>query len=303
MKHTPNFTPEMKIVFNAARAAVDVRAQLGDSAKDKVRFNQFGDLAMNADICAEDAMVGVLAKQGWPVKVIGEEVGSLELPGSGQQRLVVMDGLDGSDVWPDMGGSMIALFEHAESPCYGDVVAAAISLDSMHKIIVAGRDMGAFVVDDGAMSPFSLARRVHTLKGGLDCSGVYVDENGEYEGKLEPYFTTNRLVFGDPLREHKFAPERLGSSAWHYALLALGRASLVGEATRKKNLELAAAFRIVKEAGGFMIDVKTGKPIDNLRYGAYGQTTHQPFMAVANNTVLRQAQGIIQPPNVYPEQK
>jgi len=303
MKHTPDFTPEMTTAFYAAQAAVNVRTRLGDRAKDKIRPNQFGDLAMNADICAEEAMVGVLAEQGRPVKVIGEEVGELKLPGSGRQRLVVMDGLDGSDVWPKMGGSMIALFEHAENPCYDDVVAAAISLDSMHKIVVAGRNKGAFVVDAGALPPFSSAQRVYALKGALESGGVYVDENGEYEGKLEPYFTTNRLVVGDPLREHKFAPERLGSSAWHYALLALGEVSQVGGATRKKNLELRAAFRIVLETGGLMIDVETGEPIDKLRYDAYGQVTHRPFMAAANQEVLRQARAIIRPLDTYPAQE
>lgn len=192
---------------------------------------------------------------------------------------------------------MIALFEHADNPRYRDVVAAAISLDSMKKIIVAGRGPGAFAVD---LDSPSRSTRLDTSSGGLGEGKIFVDENPFYRGALEPYFAMNKSIFGDPLRGAGFSPERLGSSAWHYAKLALGEAMLVGESTRKKNLEIPAAFLIVTEAGGKMIDVETGHSIYGYRYDLYGQQHHLPFMAVANDELLKSMSSIITSRKAWP---
>lgn len=281
-KYMTEFSRDMNMILEATKAAYDVRVELGDRAKEKVSKNQFGDMAMKADLFAEQEMQRVLQGYDLNALIIGEEVGEQRLAGSVAQRLVVMDGLDGSDAWPDMGGSMIALFEHANNPRYKDVVAAAISLDSMKKIIVAGRGLGAFAVD---LSDPSRSTRLRTSDQGLDMGRIFVDEDPTYKGTLEPYFAMNKLTFGDPLRRAGFSPERLGSSAWHYALLALGKASLVGESTRKKNLELPTGFLVVTEAGGQVVDVNTGKSIGDEQYHVYGQTEHKPFMMVANDDV------------------
>lgn len=58
------------------------------------------------------------------------------------------------------------------------------------------------------------------------------------------------------------SPHTAISSAVHYVDLAAGRYDEVCEHTRKGNLELAAAYRLVKESDGFMGAIVEGELVD-----------------------------------------
>lgn len=291
MTGVDNFSPDMALMREAVQAAYDTRVALGGHATDKVRTNQFGDMAMEADIRAEESMVHVLREAGVEATIEGEEVGTLniELGKGAVSRLVVMDGLDGSSVYPkgELCGSMIAIFEAGKEPTYGNVSAAAISLDALGKAIIAGKDKGAFLID--LNDPTAAAEAIATSQGDLGSGDIFVDEVREGldpSDKLFGYFDGNRRVFGDELRDAGFSPRRLGSSAAHYALLALGEAMIVGEATRKRNLEFPAAFRVVTEAGGSMVVASTRESLAHQNYYRFGQQEHVPVLTAANESNL-----------------
>lgn len=289
-----SYSPDMILMQDAVQAAYDARVSLGEHATDKVRANQFGDIAMEADIQAEESMVRVLREAGVEARIEGEEVGtlSIELGKGTVSRLVVMDGLDGSSVYPkgDLCGSMIAIFEADKEPTYGNVSAAAISLDALGKAIIAGKNKGAFLID--LNDPTAAAEAIATSQGDIRSGDIFVDEVREGlnpSDRLFGYFDGNRRVFGDRLRSEGFSPRRLGSSAAHYSLLALGQATVVGEATRKRNLEFPAAFRVVTEAGGAVVIASTGESLRGKNYYTFGQQEHIPVLTAANNDILNRS--------------
>ena len=67
------------------------------------------------------------------------------------------------------------------------------------------------------------------------------------------------------------------SRATHYVDLASGNADLILECTRKGNLEMAAAYGLITEAGGVMV-TSDGFSIKNKRYLELGQKDYLPIV-------------------------
>lgn len=273
-----------------------VHEDLGIEGVEAVEENQFGDQAMVADVQSERAMIDVLRASEQSFRVHSEEHGKLTVGDHLPSMLAVMDGLDGSSLYKKARGegnygSMFAIFESTD-PRYNDYLAAGIMLHATAQLLVATRGQGVKQVDLRT----GLARSAKTSDAALTHEAlIYTDDDATVpkENVLYPYFQTNLKVLAEPLRKVGYTTSRTGASAGYYASLAMGEALAVGEATRKGNLELAAAYALVKEAGGSIVDVKTWQDIGDQKFTEYGQSSHEPFLAVANPAVLETMQQIL----------
>ena len=77
-----------------------------------------------------------------------------------------------------------------------------------------------------------------------------------------------------------FDVKYLLSSAAHYSDLVSGEADLVLECTRKLNLEIAAAYGLIKEAGGVVL-ASDGSSFHNKKYLKFGQDEYLPIIAAS----------------------
>ena len=288
-----------ELLTTALAHTYDLHESLGEAGVNDVETNQFGDTAMVADVQSERIMLDALRTSGETFIVHSEEHGKLAIPGNDptlSAKLAVMDGLDGSSLYKKARGTgnygtMFAIFEN-DKPVYGEYSVAGIMLHSTAQLLVARRGQGVTLRD------FRTGQEESVTTSGAELTAgalVYVDDdvNVPKDNTLYPYFQTNLEVFAKPLRRTAVEPQRTGASAGYYASLAMGEALIVGEATRKGNLELAAAYALVKEAGGSIIDVKSWQDIGDRKFLEYGQNSHEPFVAVANPAALQTLKAII----------
>lgn len=278
------------IVADALMSAYARHEELGVEGLRTVEANQFGDTALVCDIEAERAVLDVLRSTGQSFLVRSEEHGEVAI-GSGEEVLLgVLDGLDGSSLYKakrgvGLYGTMFALYGGER---YEDYLAAGIMLHARGELLLAVKGRGAKSINVVTTEE----RLVHTNDNPLSIdSKIFVDGyigvESDPSGPLHDYFAGNQAVFVDPLRQNGYHPERTGASANYYALLALGEAALVGEATRKGNLEFATAYALVHEAGGCMVDARSGQDIGTQSFMTYGQDSHRQVASIANLAVLQ----------------
>lgn len=300
--NTPEFiTLAAETVRQGLLNAYNVHESLGEDGVSAVEQNQFGETALVADVQAERALIDALQALQIHVSIRSEEHGNLELHPeiSGQHFLAVMDGLDGSSLYKkERGvgryGTMFAIFGNS-SPTYQDYLAAGIMEHSTKRLILAvsGKGLSVTNVETGVVT------HGHTNTSPVLAqydNNIFVDDATVKPGdSLFEYFSGNRRVFGEPLRAHGYHTARTGSSAAYYAALATGEAQLVGEATRKGNLEFASAYALVKEAGGVMLALtKSGQQdLGQQLFTEFGQTSHIPILSAANQAVADQALKIL----------
>lgn len=279
------------------RASFGIHEKLGPEGVHETEINQFGDTQLAVDVGSERAILQVMEETGLPIDVRGEELGQLQLAEgqSGPRLLAVIDGLDGSSLYKkERGignyGTMFALYEN-NNPRYDEYLAAGIMLHSAARLLLAVKGAGVRSIDVQSGDGASVTASTDNL---TPDALIYTDDDASVtpDNVLYPYFQTNLKTWAEPLRAAGFTTQRTGSSAGYYADLALGKALVVGEATRKGNLELATAYAIVREAGGKILDAKTWADIGDKHFLTYGQQTHEPLVAVANQGVANQLREI-----------
>ncbi|KKQ75916.1 MAG: hypothetical protein US96_C0002G0029, partial [Candidatus Woesebacteria bacterium GW2011_GWB1_38_5b] len=88
------------------------------------------------------------------------------------------------------------------------------------------------------------------------------------------------------------SPENSGSSCKYYSDLISGKIDVVIECTRKRNLEIAAAYGLVREAGGVMVDI-LGRDLEKMSYLEFYQSDdkHFPIISAANSGIIRKLLG------------
>ena len=94
--------------------------------------------------------------------------------------------------------------------------------------------------------------------------------------------------FVDKLEEAGLSYSSLRSSAVHYAELATGKADLVLECTRKGNLEIAAAYGIIKNAGGAIITYD-GEELGDKKYWSFAQKDNVCVIGAATPRLAKSA--------------
>lgn len=277
----------VEAVRGGLMASFDVHESLGAEGVSSMQQNRFGETALVADVRAEEAVLSALTSVGARIKVFSEEHGQIILNGeneSGITLLGVLDGLDGSSVYQkERGvgryGTMFALFAN-DNPRYRDYLAAGIMEHSTGRLFLASKGNRLSITD--------VRTDEVTYPATRDTSEVseklvaFVD-NGkvEPENRLFGYFDQNEQIFARPLNKIGVQTQRTGSSAAYYAAVAAGEADMVGEATRKGNLEFASAYAVVTAAGGVMQTLE-GVDLGAQSFRTFGQEGHVPILTAAN---------------------
>jgi fructose-1,6-bisphosphatase/inositol monophosphatase family enzyme len=274
-------------VTSGLRAAFGIHEELGEEGVGAVQENRFGDTALVADVRCEAEVLSSLKGMDAHVLVLSEEHGQVDINSdneSGIDLLGVLDGLDGSSLYKvarGVGryGTMFALFANV-NPSYNEYLAAGIMEHSTRRLYLATPSQGLSVTDvvTGDVSCPS-TRDTREVSSDL----VMFTDNSKVspEDKLFDYFDQNDRVFAQPLGRLGVKALRTGSSAAYYAALAFGEADVVGEGTRKGNLELASAYAIVTAAGGVM-QTLDGADLGPQRFRTFGQDEHVPILSAAN---------------------
>ena len=161
---------------------------------------------------------------------------------------------------------MLGIFANLE-PCYEDYLFCGVMIHSPHQeLFYADKGGGGFVLLDNEP-------RV------IKCSGVR-ELQKTTKLYIDDYFQVNREVFAKGLAEFKL--ECTGSSAVHYTDVARGTADAAMECTRKQNLEIAVAYGLITEAGGFMMTLD-GISLGHRSYKTFSQDRHTPLVAAATS--------------------
>ncbi|MDO8408327.1 MAG: inositol monophosphatase family protein [bacterium] len=247
-------------VLRALQCAFERHEALGERGLEEVQKNQFGDTALRVDIEAEEAVLQSFTEHHIPVRVVSEEHGTVDIGAS--KYLAVLDGIDGSALYKKergLGkyGTMIGLFEGL-NPRYEDYLVGGIMQHATRTCLLGVTGQGAVAISDGHERPIRTSGHSH-----LDATTpIYIDE----------YWEMNRETFSKPLAGFNTAYK--GASCLYYADVAEGLADLALECTRKGNLEIAAAYGLIKEAGGVITDLE-GVDIGPRTYLEFGQVKEE----------------------------
>lgn len=267
-----------RIGNHALESAYKIVQELGSSGIEEFRENQYGDIALKADVEAESVILDILRKNKLKIKVVSEEHG-ITVIGNNPAYLGILDGLDGSSVYgkertTGRYGTMFAVYSGVD-PTYDDYLYGGIMEHVSKKLYFATKEGGSWVVENGK-------------KKRLYCSGIT-----QLDAKSKLYADTNfdevfktDIISGFIDRLKSFNIRCLKSSAIHYADLFSGVVDGVIESTRKGNLEIAIAFPLVKEAGGVMID-GSGQSLVGKKYNNFGQEDHLIIVSAATDSLAK----------------
>jgi len=262
------------VVREALLAAAAVHDRLGEGGLKEVSKNHFGDTALVGDVEAEEAIFRTLNKHGVPVLITSEEHGMFQLTHD-PKYLVVIDGIDGSSVYKHARGvgrygTMLALFDGVD-PTFDDYLVSGVMEHVEKRLYIARRQNGASVTNGKGRE------RLH-VSAVADLASAKALQDARYFGRLELGKMPLLKRHIDALQPRK--PGCLGASSMHYVDVAQGSADLVLECTRKKSLEIAIAYGIIREAGGVMVD-ENGASVGPQRYLAFREENHKPIITAS----------------------
>ena len=276
-----------QVTTKALQKAYIVISELGEKGKQVTgKTNEFGNVTLQADIEAGRAVFDSLRKSGLSFLMSSEEHGSEVQIGNSPQLLGVIDELDGSKPYKDGSGrfaTMLAFFGGL-SPKYDDYLVSGI-LDYVNAQIFFGvKNQGAHVL---------------SLKGGekstIHCATSMNLNPKTTRIKVDGWFPEN-LALAQKLKgfEDMFigSPKNSGASCQYYMGLAGGEADIVVECTRKRNLEIAVAYGLLKESGGvvFVLDGDNWVELGDKKYLKFGQKPEErlPIISAATRELARQ---------------
>lgn len=263
-------------------ASFNVHERLGSLGEELVAKNQFGDTALRVDIEAEKAVIDVLTQSEIPLVTYSEEHGVVTL-GETPRILVVLDGMDGSDEYKNFRGkgrygTMLGIYTNP-NPKYADYLFGGIMEHAQRRLVWAAQGKGTFVEQHGHV------QQIHT-------SGVTHFGNQTrvyYSEKYLEQFKAPKPAFIRSFTPHQH--HHLGSTASHYADLARGLVDMFIESTRKGNLEFAAGYPLVVEAGGDMVN-EQGESIRDEYFLTFGQNQGVALIATATRDLANDLLGL-----------
>lgn len=267
-----------RIGKEALLQAFQTHESLGEDGIEVVKKNQFGDTAMRGDIEAEDAVLQVLKEQGVSINIRSEEHGDTLIGSSPALYFGVLDGIDGSAWYKSARGTgrygtLLGIYKGTD-PLYSEYLFSGIMEHATKRLIYGVRGKGSFIYNLTSKT----TARIHTsITDVLDKkTNIHIDQ----------YWEINKTTFIVPLAGFHVLDYHLCSSV-HYANVALGAADLALECTRKNNLEIAAVYGLIREAGGVMV-TSDGKDISELPYKTFGQSSSVPVITAASKTLADQ---------------
>lgn len=256
-----NFDPISKSVFDGLLNAYNNHINLGANGSIKDKKNRFGDMAMRADIEAEEHVFSSLKKfsdeNSFRIICKSEELGEQELNPNGQKTLfAVFDGLDGSTNYVKKGeygyGTMVAVADN-ENPKYQDFFVAGLAMMEEGKIVLAIKNEGVYLYDiaNDGIKKLDKFNQAETF--------------GDDKTLANKYFPEEINAYGDK------PWVMTGSTAWSiYSICTDQKYNSLIEVTRKKNLEQPIIYLLITELGGVMVD-KNGNSIGEKIFNEWGQ--------------------------------
>ncbi len=213
--------------------------------------NQFGDQTLVADWELEEVVIQFWQATGYRIGWITEEHGSFNLEGA--KYIAYVDGLDGSAVYlaGDGGryGTMMGLYDARWSNFGGYIGSIMVDYGRIAgggNNLIAAHGLGAWV-DSGVQGQYSRIMVSPRPEGLTAYADFYFESVGRAAEKLDKV---------------KFS--YLEASLPYYVDLARGLSWLVLECTRKHSLEIAAAYPLVHEAKGVIVDIITGRDLGKM---------------------------------------
>jgi fructose-1,6-bisphosphatase/inositol monophosphatase family enzyme len=258
-----------KLLIEALTIAKQIHEELGETGKQIVQKNRFGDTALRIDIEIENAILGFLKKLQIPIRVVSEENGTVEIC-KNPIYLGILDGLDGTNVYKKSRGTgrygtMFGIYSNTY-PLYNDYLSSGIVEHSRNCIFFASKGTGSFLKCGNKVKSIHCSEKNKINKN----TKIYIDE----------FFDINIKIFSEKLYE--FNTKCLGSSSIYYVDLVSGDADLVLECTRKGNLEIAVAYGILVEAGGVMTTLD-GDDLGPMSYFDFGQQEYLPIISACTD--------------------
>ena len=265
--------PDSVMIKNCAEAGLaalrqvqKMPAKLGDRGRKVVSDNQFGDRQIIADVECERAVIDTFQQYDLPLRLMAEEHGNTNLH-QFPRLLLLLDGLDGSASFVGRApagshGTLFSVYSSLE-PSYGDYICAGMADFRTGRLYLAVRGQG-LVMHDGPrtskveMSSIAFPRRSQRVSGSIPASGG---------------------VYGERLR----ALDPLDYYSWVEALRRMfdGECYGIVESTRKGNLEQAALYPLVREAGGSVIALD-GSDLGIKNFLTFGQAQVEGLIAASS---------------------
>lgn len=248
---------------------------LGKNGEEIVHRNQYGEKALRVDVEAENAVIEILKKYQFPVKIVSEEHGIIELRDA-SEHLALMDGLDGSLEYKRNRGigryaTMLGIFA-TTNPCYDEYLFCGIMEHASNTLYFTVKGQGSYRLNETIekihCSNCTVLNKTETR--------LYIDE--EYDRAKNSTFIYDTFLS----KFSEYHRLQQPSSAVHYSDLANGQADAVLECTRKGNLEIGISYGLVKEAGGIMMGIQ-GEEIGYERYFSYHQDDEYPIISAASH--------------------
>lgn len=250
-------------MFESLLGAYQNHLTLGENGRLKDKKNRFGDMALRADIEAEEQITKALTKFALKNDIHfickSEELGEGDInPAGAKTYFAVFDGLDGSSNYLKKGewsyGTMYAIAK-GDNPSYEDFELAGISM-----------------MDEGLI--------VITQKG----KGITVFNANTKEKQVIEQFNQSEPFDRLKILANKAFPEEIeaiGENTKDWPMTGSTAASIVSictndkwqglvEVTRKNNLEQPTIYVMIHSLGGVMTD-RNGKDIGQNKFLSWAQ--------------------------------
>lgn len=255
------------VALDALTATRRLHDRLGSAGEEVVHKNQFGETALRIDIESEKTIIDAFREAGLPIRIISEEHGTTELA-EDPEFLAVLDGLDGTKTFREQRGTgrygtMLGIYA-GNHPRYADYLFGGVAEHGLDRLIYASTGQGAFVRQNEQDRP-------------IKTSGSKVLDHQTKYG-VDEYFAFNRELYL-PILKHAHQIREFSAES-RYVDVATGDADLGLESSRKGNLEIAAAYGIIREAGGVIVD-QHGQDIGSQAYEKFGQDEQVPVITAA----------------------
>jgi fructose-1,6-bisphosphatase/inositol monophosphatase family enzyme len=279
-----------EVVIDGLLKTYKLHEDLGEDGKADLTQNQFGDMALEMDVKAEEALLDSLKRLNIPLQVFSEEHGKFT-QGNYPAHSVILDGLDGSAEYKEkrgesMYGAMISVLEGAD-PRYNDYLVCGIMIHSPKpQLFIAVKEEGCFKVDMETKQ-----RKLLKIKEAEELTGKSIID-------LDTNWSVLRDVYENPETQHSFPRMQCAyfSQAARTALFLNGDIDIQLEVTRKGglalmgNLEMPSTFGLVKELGGVMV-AADGESLGNQKFTQFAQDGSNLPIVVASSRSL--ALGVI----------
>ena len=228
---------------------VEVRKSVKDligtaEGNTKMGLGAGGDISRKIDLIAEEKVIETIKQSGINPTIIGEECGTIKGNDGGY---IIMDAIDGTtNVTRSIPFNCCSL-AYATETKLTSVVDAAIIDFATGDLYYASKDKGAFLNGNkiGVRKPDNI--KEDEIIAGVNISGI----SQELLHSIGPIFTKLNHI------------RIFGANALELCFLARGYLDMFMDFRGKiRPTDMAAAYLIVKEAGGLILD-KTGNTLDS----------------------------------------